>query len=307
MKVNFVRSLARVLVYEGGLVNNPKDPGGLTNKGITQGTYASWRARQGQPAASVAGISEHDVEAIYKADYWDRAFGDELPSGIDFCIFDAAVNSGVGAAASWAQAVLGLRIDGDIGPKTKAALLDADPEDFITKFCAHRLGSLERLRTWSTFGKGWHARISNVQKTALAWAESGDANTGPDAVQVVMRGGHHKAPMEAIPDNKISQVVAHASTVGGVLGTAAAQTGQALSPASDAFPWLKYILGGLTVLGALGGLMVYLSKQANDAASDGVRTAKVDPDADSNLPTVAIPKDTVSIPVPVAPKVAANG
>lgn len=305
MNGNFNKALARVLVYEGGYSNNPKDPGGATMKGITQGTYNSWRSRHGQGPASVANISDADVAAIYKADYWDRIHGDNLPSGVDFCMFDAAVNSGVGGATKWAQAVMGLNTDGDMGPKTLAAILEDDPEDFIRSFCAHRLGTLQRLGTWKTFGKGWAARISNVQKTALAWAQAADDT--PDAPQVSTVGGNAKARPQDVPVSKVGQIATHATVVGGAVATGAAQAGQSLTGLTDTFSWIKYVLGGLTLAGAVAGVVVFIGQRANDLASSASRTASVDPDADAEIPTATLPVPLTPVTQPVGAQGGTNG
>lgn len=280
MKGNFDRALARVLVYEGGLSNNPKDPGGLTNKGITQGTYNSWRSRQGLGAASVATIKDSEVAAIYKLDFWDRVYGDALPSGADFCVFDGAVNSGVGGAAKWSQAVVGASVDGDFGTKTRDAIIEMDPEEFIKAFCSRRLGTLQRLPTWPTFKKGWMARIANVLKTAIAWAEAADA---PDAAQVSTVGGNAKARPQDVPVSKTSQISATAVTAGGAIAAGATQITQSFTGVGD-FAWIKYVLLGATVLGALGSIIVLLGKQANDAATNAARAVTVDTDADAEIP-----------------------
>ena len=286
MKEDFDKALARVLVYEGGYANNPKDPGGATMRGITQSTYNSWRARHGEPSAPVKSISTADVEAIYKADYWDRMDCDEMPSGVDLCLFDAAVNSGVGGATKWAEGVCGLDADGDFGPKIKAAILAEDPETFIKEFSSRRLGTLKRLPTWGTFGRGWAARITNVQKIALAWAAA--TGDGPDPADVSTIGGHTKARPSDVPQSKSGAVVAQTATVGGAVATGAAQAGQALAPASDTFTFVKYVLGGLTIVGALAGLVVYFSQQMNVAASTAQAKATVDPDADADVVTVSL-------------------
>jgi lysozyme family protein len=284
MQENFDKALARVLVYEGGYANVPGDPGGPTMKGITQATYNSWRVRQGLTATPVRNIPDKDVATIYKTEYWDRLDADNLPPGVDFCLFDAAVNSGVGGATKWAQAVAGVNTDGDWGPKTETAVLGTDPEDFIEQFCSHRLGTLQRLPTWGKFGKGWAARIANVQKTALAWAQAGDE---PEAVPVHTAGGNAKSRPQDVPQSKVSTAITHAGTLGGVIVTGAAQAGSALAPASDSFAWLKYVLGGLTLVGAVAGLIVYFSQQANRAASTAVRKATVDLEADTAILSVS--------------------
>ena len=280
MNENFDKALARVLVYEGGLVRNPHDPGGRTNKGITQSVYNNWRKRQGLEAQSVARITDKDVADIYRRDYWDRVHGDELAAGVDFCVFDAAVNSGVGGASKWAQGVLNLVRDGDFGPKTLAAIKEADPEDFIRQFCTRRLGTLQRLKTWKYFGKGWAARIANVQKTALAWAEVGDE---PEAVPVHQYGGHAKTHTTDVPTSKWSTIVTHAGTLGGVIVTGATTLGQQLEPASETLGFLKYILAFLTLAGAVAGLVVFVSKWSNDKGHTGLRDGKVNENADLDI------------------------
>lgn len=293
MEDNFTRALARDLVYEGGYVNNPKDPGGATNKGITQATYNSWLERTNRPQAAVSKISDEDVAAIYKTDYWDRIYGDELPSGIDFCVFDAAVNSGVATAVSWAQAVLktydnnkNLAIDGDLGPATKTAIQKVDEPTFIRDFCSHRLGTLKRLKTWSTFGKGWAARIANVQKTAIAWAESGDAEEGPEPVIVKAP----RAPIEAVPVSRWRSISAHVSTGVAAAGAGIASLSEGLQPASGTFPWVATVLSVLAILGAVIGVIVMVMRNRDDAAANSIAKVPVDADADAGLPVVRVGK-----------------
>jgi lysozyme family protein len=300
MLANFDTCLAREMVYEGGYSNNPKDPGGPTMKGVTQRVYNTFRAKNGQPVAAVSKINDNEVQQIYKSMYWDKIDGDTLADGVDFCIFDAAVNSGVGGATSWAQGALGIEVDGNFGQKTMDALTQADPEDFIRKFCSHRLGSLQRLRTWSDFGKGWSARISNVQKISLSMAEGGMVT---DPVPVHVLGGQVKTRLSDVPVSATAAIATHAATVGGAVATATAATTQSLGGISDTFSWIKYALGGLTLVGAAAGLIVALSKSANDAASNAVATAKVDPDADATVvDPKATPVTTPATPVePAAP------
>ena len=94
MTDKFKEALARVLVHEGGEVHNPKDPGGRTNKGITQRVYNAWRTRSHLPIRDVYLISDTEVESIYRSQYWDVIKGDQLPPGVDYAVFDGAMNSG---------------------------------------------------------------------------------------------------------------------------------------------------------------------------------------------------------------------
>lgn len=163
MKENYAQALKQVLKYEGGYVDHPKDPGGPTNKGVTQAVYDSWRKSQNLPTQSVRNISDPEVATIYKNLYWDAISGDSLPAGVDFAVFDYAVNSGVSRAAKTLQAVVGVAQDGQIGPQTIQAA-----KDYVAMVVTNkRLAFMQSLSIWSTFGKGWSARIADV-KTQIA-------------------------------------------------------------------------------------------------------------------------------------------
>lgn len=166
----FEECLPLVLVHEGGYVNHPKDPGGATNKGITQRTYDAWCKRQGYPHASVKNITDAEVAAIYKAQYWDKVSADDLPVGVDYAVFDYAVNSGPARSAKFLQRSLGVSDDGIIGAQTLAAAQDADPNRVISEVCDNRLAWLKRLKHWPTFGKGWTRRVEEVKRTSLSMA-----------------------------------------------------------------------------------------------------------------------------------------
>ena len=165
MKSNFEDCLARVLASEGGFVNHPKDPGGMTNLGCTK---ATWEEYVGHPVseADMRALTPDDVAPLYKRKYWDRASCDLLPSGLDYAVFDAAINSGPGRAVKWLQEVAGTPVDGSIGPKTLSAVDAFSPLEIIAQYNDRRLQFLESLPTWPTFGKGWGNRISHVQSVA---------------------------------------------------------------------------------------------------------------------------------------------
>ena len=164
MKENYAAALKQVLKYEGGFVDHPKDPGGPTNKGVTQAVYDDWRKTNKLPTQSVRNISDSEVSAIYKNLYWDRISGDNLPSGVDFAVFDFAVNSGVSRAAKYLQAVVGVTQDGQIGPAT----IQATKTYVAMAVTNKRLAFMQSLSIWSTFGKGWSARIADVKNQIIA-------------------------------------------------------------------------------------------------------------------------------------------
>lgn len=171
MRQNYAEALHAVLKHEGGYVNHPKDPGGATNKGITQGTYDSYRVSQGSQRRSVKLLETSELNAIYKSRYWDAIKGDDLPSGIDYAVFDFAVNSGPTRAARYLQSVLQQPQDGWVGPGTLKAAKASLPSAVINKLCDNRLAFLQRLDTWPTFGKGWAARVGGVRAMALGLAK----------------------------------------------------------------------------------------------------------------------------------------
>jgi len=170
MKANYAKILSLVLQHEGGFVNHKDDPGGPTNRGVTQRVYDAYRARNRQPARSVKHITDDELQAIYRFQYWDAVKGDDLPSGIDFAVFDFAVNSGPARAIRYLQMVLGVTVDSNIGQVTLKAAADAVPKSVIVDLCDKRLTFLRNLDTWATFGKGWKSRVDGVRKKALEMA-----------------------------------------------------------------------------------------------------------------------------------------
>lgn len=169
MKKNFKSALKHVLVHEGGWANHPKDPGGATMKGVTLITY---RRHFGQKKTKddLHNISDKELQQIYRSGYWNKCHCDELPAGVDYAVFDAAVNSGPGRGAKWLQAAVGAKQDGGIGPKTLARVAEHDPIKVTDDMCDQRLAFLHSLATWSTFGKGWGRRVEGVRAVALVMA-----------------------------------------------------------------------------------------------------------------------------------------
>mgnify|MGYP003657230111 CR=1 FL=1 len=165
MKSNFEKALAHVLESEGGFSNHKLDPGGMTNLGCTK---AVWEEFVGHPVseADMRALTPADVAPLYKRKYWDRVAGDLLPSGLDYAVFDAAINSGPGRAAKWLQEVAGVPADGSIGKQTLAAIDAFSPLEIIAQYNDKRLQFLEALPTFATFGRGWSNRVSAVQSIA---------------------------------------------------------------------------------------------------------------------------------------------
>jgi lysozyme family protein len=167
MNLNYPKALAAVLKHEGGYVNHPADPGGATNKGITQAVYDAYRKRLGLFSRSVKMIDDAELQAIYRKQYWEMIRGDELPTGIDYAVFDFAVNSGVSRAAKYLQMTLGVKADGIIGQITLKAAEEAEPRIIINEICDRRMDFLMGLSTWRVFGTGWKGRVAGVRALAI--------------------------------------------------------------------------------------------------------------------------------------------
>lgn len=169
MKENFDNALKSVLISEGGFINLASDPGGMTNLGCTKAVWESW-VKHPVSEQDMRNLKPSDVAPLYKQKYWDRVSGNDLPTGLDYAVFDAAINSGPGRASKWLQETLNVKADGVIGPMTIKAVKASDTLRLIAQFNDTRLRFLEELPTWKTFGRGWSKRVSEVQSSASKMA-----------------------------------------------------------------------------------------------------------------------------------------
>lgn len=149
--VNFDTAFDRLLGSEGGYSNDPSDPGGETNWGISKRSY---------PDVDIRNLTREQAKEIYRADFYNRIHADEMPGSVAFQAFDFAVNSGIDTAVRHLQRAINVADDGHWGPISKAAMLRADPSDTIMRLSAYRLDFMTRLNGWSRFGRGWARRIS---------------------------------------------------------------------------------------------------------------------------------------------------
>lgn len=167
---NFKKSLAFVLIDEGGNDDDPTDHGGRTSRGVTQKEYDAWRSEQLLPSKDVWTASESDIEEIYHDEYWNP-YCDNFPSGIDYLYFDMAVNAGPHRAAILLQRSLGLTQDGRIGPITREAVAAADPfrlvHDYTDIKKHYYYAIVEAEPDQKRFLHGWLNRCDHVLKNAL--------------------------------------------------------------------------------------------------------------------------------------------
>ena len=163
MKNNFDTALAHVLKSEGLWSDNPKDPGGATMKGITFAVFKDWKRNPHLTKDDLKNISDQDVHDLYKQLYWDKVHGDDLPAGVDYAAFDAAVNMGVGRASKLLQEAVGVTADGVIGSGTLQAIQKANTRSILENFAAEKTAFYKSLSTFDTFGKGWLNRVAEVK------------------------------------------------------------------------------------------------------------------------------------------------
>ena len=165
MQANYDKCLETILHHEGGYVNHPKDPGGETNLGVTKRVYEEHGGTK-----DMKDLTVEDVAPIYKKGYWDKMKGDELPSGLDLCVFDFGVNAGPGRAAKYLQTMIGSTPDGGIGPMTLKAVSEYVEEHGLVKSIENyqdaRQSYYEKLSTFDTFGRGWTRRVDETTQLA---------------------------------------------------------------------------------------------------------------------------------------------
>lgn len=177
-RANFAASVALVLQSEGGFENNPADTGGVTNHGITIKTLSAWRGKS-VSIADVKALTADEAALIYRAKFWNAAFADDLPTGIDYAVFDFAVNSGPATAIRKLQSVLGVAVDGIMGPATLAAAAKAEPVGVINALTNVRMIYLQSLDGWNVFGAGWLRRVVSVNAAAIKMLAQSPAQRVP--------------------------------------------------------------------------------------------------------------------------------
>lgn len=170
---NFEKAMDLLLKHEGGFTNDERDPGnkladgrkGSTMLGVTQ---ANWEAFVGHLVTQndMKALTRADVSKFYKRKYWDAVQADQLKTGLDYLLFDFAVNAGPGAAIKLLQKTVGATPDGALGPKTLAAMNAMDAKALIDGFSAQKEAFYKSLKTFPTYGKGWLRRVAEVKIVA---------------------------------------------------------------------------------------------------------------------------------------------
>ena len=167
MNQNFDKCMSMLLKHEGGYVNHPADPGGMTNLGITKRTYDEFHGTD-IDEEGMRNLKKSDVEPIYRQNYWNRCRCQDLPAGIDWAVFDFAVNAGTGRAAKTLQRAVEVEQDGSIGPLTLMRVKHHEVDNIINRIATYREQFYRSLSTFDTFGKGWIRRNDETREQAIS-------------------------------------------------------------------------------------------------------------------------------------------
>lgn len=160
MNDNFLRSLDLVLKAEGGFSQHPDDPGGMTNLGVTKRVWENFVGHE-VSETDMRLLTKDIVTPLYLSKYWDKVRGDSLPDGVDYLVFDFAVNAGPSRAIKTLQQALHVVSDGILGPQTMQAIHAADPEELIDDYSKAKSAFYRGLGMFPTFGKGWLNRVTS--------------------------------------------------------------------------------------------------------------------------------------------------
>lgn len=274
MKDRFAVCLRESLKWEGGWSNHPQDPGGATMRGVIQRVYNGYRDGQGLPRRSVRLIEEHELQEIYRRNYWEAIRGSELPPGIDLAVLDFCINSGPGQAVKSLQRVLGLPRDGHLGAATMAAINRTDPADLVARYLSERERFLRALKTFPVFGKGWINRTTGIRSAALlmagdhsGWDVAHEAAPArdPDAQSAGQGRAPAETPKPPIGTEATLSATGLMSNIGGV-ANAFNKIGQMPKPSATSvlFAFLSepLILSGLVMIAAAAFTFLWRRKHA---------------------------------------------
>lgn len=148
--MTFDEAFDRLIGHEGGYVNDPSDPGGETNWGISKRSY---------PTVDIKNLTRDSAKEIYRRDFWEP-LGEAHPA-IKYQVFDFAVNSGIQTAIRKLQSAIGVADDGHWGPRSATALQAADLNDVLMRLNGLRLRFMTDLKNWPNASRGWARRISD--------------------------------------------------------------------------------------------------------------------------------------------------
>lgn len=179
MKQNYDDSFELVIGHEGGFTKDSRDRGNWTSGVIGKGTLKGTKygvSAMSYPSLDIVNLTVDQAKAIYKKDFWDACRCDELPSGIDYVVFDAAINHGPSRAIKFLQAAVGAVTDGALGPNTLRLVDKANPVKTITEFCVQRMMFFASISTFKVYGLGWTRRAFDTALNGVAMTTKATVN-----------------------------------------------------------------------------------------------------------------------------------
>lgn len=222
-KGNFLKCHVVTEKWEGGWSDHPADPGGKTMYGITLATYRQFYPKA--TGADLRNITKANARAIYEQNYWRPVSGEILAAGVDLAVYDAGVNSGISRAKKWLSASVG-----------------GTPAETVKRICAKRLGFMQSLKIWRTFGRGWARRVADIEAKGVAWALASGASGA--SIPIALKAEANKASA------KSSTQAAAGATSGGT-GIISGALDQSDSAAAAPSTVLLVILGVLVLVGVI--------------------------------------------------------
>lgn len=148
---SFTKMIERILGHEGGYVNDPADPGGETNWGISKRSF---------PTINIKALTRAEAISIYERYFWIPLKAERFDDGVAYQLLDSAVNSGITQTIRFLQRAVGVADDGVIGPVTIAAVDKFSEGAAIMLFIAERISFMAKLKNWPNHGKGWMVRMA---------------------------------------------------------------------------------------------------------------------------------------------------
>ena len=268
-------AITAVLKHEGGYQAIPADNGNWsggrrgsgvligTNRGIAAPTLIAWRKGKGHKtttAKDMRNLSLQTAKAIYRKQYALPIRFDDLPSGLDYAVFDCAIHAGVRRASQFLQRVVGAKADGFIGVNTMDALAAYVKANgvgaCIASFQALRLAHLKRLKVWNKFRRGWQRRVNEVTRLAKQLDAQEDDFDWLEGVERV------EGKADGASKRPVKDVASDAGYIGGA-GAVVSEAAKQIEPLAATSQVLQYAFVCLLVLGV--GLTVYsLIKRRRD-------------------------------------------
>lgn len=150
---SFYEAVKIILKFEGGYVNDPNDPGGETNWGISKRAF---------PHVDIKNLSKQDAELIYKKNYWEPMKCEKYPAILRLAAFDCAVNQGVLYASTTLQKLLFVPVDGIIGPVTLNKMGEVSANELLLSFLKARAERYIYTKNFELYGRGWLNRLIEI-------------------------------------------------------------------------------------------------------------------------------------------------